>query len=161
MAPDSPDVSLQEKFENSGIWFHDPDRIELWQRGKTGFSLVDAGMAELWETGWMHNRVRMVVASMLTKNLGQHWIHGARWFWDTLVDADLANNTMGWQWVAGCGCDAAPYYRVFNPETQAKRFDPEGKYISRWLDPDSLSTPIVDLASSREAALARYDQVSG
>jgi len=159
MAPNSPDYSLQKKFEDSGVWFHDQKHIDQWQQGNTGFPLVDAGMAELWETGWMHNRVRMVVASMLTKNLGQHWIHGARWFWDTLVDADLANNTMGWQWVAGCGCDAAPYYRIFNPETQAKRFDPDGQYISQWLDSAQLSAPIVDLASSREDALTRYAQI--
>lgn len=160
IAPDSPNRSLQGGFEDSGIWFYDPEHIALWQRGRTGFALVDAGMRELWETGWMDNRVRMVVASLLTKNLGQHWIHGARWFWDTLVDADLANNTMGWQWVAGCGCDAVPYYRVFNPDAQAKRFDPEGIYIARWLDSAQLTTPVVDLASSREAALARYARLS-
>ena len=95
--------------------------------------IVDAGMRELWHTGWMHNRVRMVVASFLTKNLGIHWIEGARWFWDTLVDADLASNTLGWQWTAGCGADAAPYFRIFNPVTQAEKFDPDGHYIREWL----------------------------
>ncbi len=159
-APDSPNRSLQAHFENSGIWFDDPNFRAIWQRGRTGFPLVDAGMSELWETGWMHNRVRMVTASLLTKNLGQHWIHGARWFWDTLVDADLANNTLGWQWVAGCGCDAAPYYRVFNPLIQAKRFDPEGRYITRWLDVTKLTAPIVDLSASHKAALERYARLS-
>ena len=100
--------------------------LRAWQRGKTGIELVDAGMRELWRTGWMHNRVRMVVASFLTKNLLIHWSHGARWFWDTLVDADLASNTLGWQWTAGCGADAAPFFRIFNPELQAQRFDPQG-----------------------------------
>ena len=95
--------------------------------------IVDAGMRELWHTGWMHNRVRMIVASWLTKHLRLHWEHGARWFWDTLVDADLANNTQGWQWTAGTGADAAPYFRVFNPVTQARRFDPDGAYIARWV----------------------------
>lgn len=107
----------------------------------------------------MHNRVRMIVSSFLTKNLGIHWIYGARWFWDTLVDADLANNTMGWQWVAGCGVDAAPYYRVFNPLRQAQRFDQNNKYIDRWA-PEHIELdypqPMVDLASSRDEALSRY-----
>ena len=122
----------------------------------TGIPLVDAGMRELWETGWMHNRVRMVVGSYLTKNLGLHWLHGARWFWDTLVDADLASNTMGWQWVSGCGTDAAPYFRIFNPHTQAKKFDPQGAYINRWLPSDRLIPEIIDLKRSREKALDRY-----
>jgi deoxyribodipyrimidine photo-lyase len=98
--------------------------LERWQRGLTGVPLVDAGMRELWSTGWMHNRVRMIAASFLTKNLRLHWLHGALWFWDTLVDADLANDTLGWQWVAGSGVDAAPYFRVFNPLSQSARFDP-------------------------------------
>ena len=106
--------------------------LEAWQRGRTGVPLIDAGMRELWQTGWMHNRVRMVVASYLAKNLLVPWQEGARWFWDTLVDADLANNTQGWQWTAGCGADAAPYFRVFNPELQAEKFDPDGAYIKRW-----------------------------
>lgn len=107
----------------------------------------------------MHNRVRMVVSSFLTKNLGIHWKYGARWFWDTLVDADLANNSMGWQWVAGCGVDAAPYYRIFNPQKQAQRFDSNFKYVDRWVPGHSqldYHPPMVDLASSREEALSRY-----
>ena len=128
-----------------------------WQRGRTGIPLVDAGMRELWSTGWMHNRVRMVVASFLVKNLRIAWQHGARWFWDTLVDADLANNTLGWQWVAGCGADAAPYFRVFNPVTQAAKFDPDGLYVRRWLDAAALARPpVVDLAASRADALAAW-----
>jgi deoxyribodipyrimidine photo-lyase len=95
--------------------------------------LVDAGMRELWTTGWMHNRVRMVVASFLTKDLLLHWMEGARWFWETLVDADLANNAFGWQWTAGCGADAAPYFRIFNPVGQGERFDPKGEYVRRWV----------------------------
>lgn len=111
----------------------DATLLQAWQRGKTGIPLVDAGMRELWQTGWMHNRVRMVAASFLVKNLRIHWLEGARWFWDTLVDADLANNTMGWQWVAGCGADAAPYFRIFNPVLQGERFDPKGDYVRRWV----------------------------
>lgn len=107
--------------------------LTLWKKGMTGYPLVDAGMRELWATGWMHNRVRMVVASFLTKHLLIPWQEGARWFWDTLLDADLANNTMGWQWVAGCGVDAAPYFRVFNPILQSKKFDEKGDYIRQWV----------------------------
>lgn len=158
--PASANQSLDPRFENAGIWFYDKHAIESWQRGKTGIALVDAGMHELWETGYMQNRVRMVVGSVLTKNLGQHWIHGARWFWDTLVDADLANNTMGWQWVAGSGCDAAPYFRIFNPDTQAKKFDPQGQYLGRWLKNPSLGDPLIELASSRKSALERYAKIS-
>jgi deoxyribodipyrimidine photo-lyase len=158
--PQSAEHSLRDGFDDTGLWRHNPDYLRAWQRGQTGFALVDAGMRQLWQTGWMHNRVRMVAASLLTKNLGLHWIHGARWFWDTLVDADLANNSMGWQWVGGCGCDAAPYYRVFNPETQAKRFDPDRRYRRRWLDQTAPTAPLVELASSREAALDRYQNRS-
>jgi deoxyribodipyrimidine photo-lyase len=139
-------------------WEPDPRWLAAWQRGRTGYPIVDAGMRELWSTGWMHNRVRMVVASFLTKNLRQPWLAGARWFWDTLVDADLANNTLGWQWTAGCGADAAPYFRIFNPELQAARHDPDGKYVRRWL-PDPLGDfppPVVDFRESRAAALAAY-----
>lgn len=113
----------------------DPDdaRIRAWQQGRTGFPLVDAGMRELWQTGWMHNRVRMVTASFLVKNLRLDWRVGERWFWDTLVDADPANNAAQWQWVAGSGADAAPFFRIFNPVTQATKFDPDGEYIRRWV----------------------------
>ena len=137
-------------------WNDDPGLREAWQRGRTGYPLVDAGMRELWATGFMHNRVRMVVASLLTKNLRQHWLHGARWFWDTLVDADLANNTLGWQWVAGCGADAAPYFRVFNPDLQAARHDPDGAYRRRWLTEPPPLSPVVDFRESRAAALDAY-----
>ncbi len=107
--------------------------LERWQRGETGYPIVDAGMRQLWRTGWMHNRVRMVVASFLVKHLLITWQDGASWFWDTLVDADLANNSASWQWVAGCGADAAPYFRVFNPILQGKKFDPDGDYVRRWV----------------------------
>ena len=107
----------------------------------------------------MHNRVRMIVASFLTKNLGIHWQQGARWFWDTLVDADLASNTLAWQWVAGCGTDAAPYYRIFNPELQARKFDPDQVYIRRWLGKDAIWPAVVDLKASRNQALKRYQSV--
>jgi deoxyribodipyrimidine photo-lyase len=138
------------------LWSPNLPALRAWQRGETGFNLVDAGLRELWETGWMHNRVRMVAASFLTKQLGVHWREGAAWFRETLVDYDLASNTLGWQWVAGCGVDAAPYYRIFNPDTQAERFDPQATYIQRWLGAGLRPPPIVDLATSRAAALARY-----
>ena len=137
----------------------DPAALRAWKQGRTGFPLVDAGMRQLWATGWMHNRVRMVVASFLVKDLQVDWRSGARWFWDTLVDADLANNSFGWQWVAGCGADAAPYVRIFNPELQAKRFDPTGAYVRRWiaeLGATSYPAPIVDHAEARAQALAAY-----
>ncbi len=114
-------------------WKPRPARLQAWQRGGTGYPLVDAGMRQLWRTGWMHNRVRMIAASFLVKDLLQPWNDGRRWFWDTLVDADLASNTLGWQWVAGCGADAAPYFRIFNPTTQATRFDPQGTYVREWV----------------------------
>jgi len=114
-------------------WQPDQYLLRAWQRGQTGYPLVDAGMRQLWQTGWMHNRVRMVVASFLVKHLLQPWQDGARWFWDTLVDADLASNSMGWQWVAGSGADAAPYFRIFNPFGQGEKFDPEGDYVRRWV----------------------------
>jgi deoxyribodipyrimidine photo-lyase len=107
--------------------------LRRWQQARTGFPIVDAGMRELWATGSMHNRIRMIVASLLTKNLNMHWLLGAKWFWDTLVDADLAQNSFNWQWVAGCGADAAPYFRIFNPITQSEKFDPAGLYIRQWL----------------------------
>ena len=114
-------------------WKKDSRALKKWQKGLTGYPVVDAGMRELWATGWMHNRIRLVVASFLTKHLRISWEEGAYWFWDTLVDADLANNTLGWQWTAGCGADAAPYFRIFNPVLQSERFDPEGTYLRRWI----------------------------
>jgi deoxyribodipyrimidine photo-lyase len=114
-------------------WLEDPTGLRTWQRGETGFPFIDAGMRQLWTTGWMHNRVRMAVASFLVKDLLIPWQEGAKWFWDTLVDADLANNTFGWQWTAGCGADAAPYFRIFNPVGQGERFDPEGSYVRQWV----------------------------
>lgn len=114
-------------------WPQDSHFIHLWQQGKTGIPIIDAGMQELWQTGIMHNRVRMLVASFLTKNLNQHWLVGKQWFDDTLLDADPANNVLGWQWVAGIGVDAAPYYRLFNPVTQSVKFDKTGEYIKSWL----------------------------
>ncbi len=168
-------------------WRPDPGLLQAWQRGRTGIPLVDAGMRELWQTGWMHNRVRMVAASFLVKNLQQPWLDGARWFHDTLVDADLASNTLGWQWTAGCGADAAPYYRIFNPVLQSERFDPTRGYLRRWLPelarlPDPwlhrpfaapaavlaaagvelgrhYPLPLVDLAGSRERALADWQGI--
>ncbi|MFO0840557.1 MAG: deoxyribodipyrimidine photo-lyase [Phycisphaerae bacterium] len=114
-------------------WKSDSKALRAWQRGETGYPIVDAGMRELWSTGWMHNRVRMIVGSFLVKHLLIDWREGAAWFWDTLVDADLANNTLGWQWVAGCGADAAPYFRIFNPVLQGQKFDPRGDYVRRWV----------------------------
>jgi deoxyribodipyrimidine photo-lyase len=130
--PDSDGEPLRGEFRGFP-WRQSPRDLSAWQQGRTGYPLVDAGMRELWTSGWMHNRVRMVVASFLTKHLLLHWMEGARWFWDTLVDADLANNAFGWQWTAGCGADAAPYYRIFNPVAQGERFDPSGEYVRRWL----------------------------
>ena len=181
--PHTPDAPLDARFERLD-WRRDPGQLQAWQRGATGYPIVDAGMRELWHTGWMHNRVRMIVASLLTKNLFMPWREGARWFWDTLVDADLANNTLGWQWTAGCGADAAPYYRVFNPVLQAEKFDPERRYIRRWVPelaalPDkwvhcpwlapeqvldaagvalgsTYPMPIVDPRASRDEALQRF-----
>ena len=114
-------------------WRRNERHFRAWSRGQTGYPLVDAGMRELWHTGWMHNRVRMVAASLLVKHLLIPWQEGAAWFWDTLVDADLSNNTLGWQWVAGCGADAAPYFRIFNPVIQGEKFDPDGSYVRRWV----------------------------
>lgn len=130
--PHTPTQPLRAEFERFP-WRPNPSGLKAWQRGQTGYPLVDAGMRELWTTGWMHNRVRMVVASFLVKDLLIPWQEGARWFWDTLVDADLAQNTLGWQWTAGCGADAAPFFRVFNPNTQGEKFDPSGAYVRRWV----------------------------
>ena len=123
---------FNKSFQNFG-WLTNKRLLEKWQQGCTGYPLVDAGMRQLWQTGWMHNRVRMVCASFLTKHLLIHWREGADWFWDTLVDADLANNSCGWQWVAGSGADAAPYFRVFNPLLQSSKFDTDGGYIRQWV----------------------------
>ena len=170
-------------------WRDDAAALRAWRRGRTGYPLVDAGMRQLWKTGWMHNRVRMVVASFLVKHLLLPWQDGARWFWDTLVDADLASNTLGWQWAAGCGADAAPYFRIFNPTSQAEKFDADAAYIKRWVPelarvpadhaiapwdapPLLLASagvnlgvdyprPIVEHAKARERALAALAAVSG
>lgn len=178
--PGTPERNLDVRFDKFEWAKPNPARIEAWRQGHTGVPIVDAGMRELWQTGWMHNRVRMIAASYWCKHLRQHWLEGARWFWDTLVDADLANNTLGWQWVAGTGADASPYFRVFNPATQAEKFDSDGAYIARWvpelaklpvparfapwtqpqlaarLAPDYPPQPIVGLAEGRDRALAAY-----
>ncbi|MCP4929027.1 MAG: deoxyribodipyrimidine photo-lyase, partial [Gammaproteobacteria bacterium] len=130
--PHSAQQALKPKWQLFP-WKYDKLVTESWHCGRTGIPVVDAGMRQLWETGWMHNRVRMVVASVLVKYLQQDWMVGAQWFWDTLIDADLANNSMGWQWSAGCGADAAPYFRVMNPVLQSLKFDSNGEYIRRWL----------------------------
>ncbi len=168
-------------------WRSDSIALQRWQRGLTGYPLVDAGMRELWDTGYMHNRVRMVVGSFLVKNLLLHWRQGEGWFRDCLLDADYANNCASWQWVAGCGADAAPYFRIFNPVTQARKFDPQAAYVRRfvpqlrelplqyifepWKAPASVlraagiklghnyPSPIVDLKASRQRALAAYAQI--
>jgi deoxyribodipyrimidine photo-lyase len=127
-----PDEPLQAQFARFP-WQADPRHLAAWQQGRTGYPIVDAGMRELWTTGWMHNRVRMIVASFLVKHLLVRWQEGESWFWDTLVDADLANNAVNWQWVAGCGADAAPYFWIFNPVLQGEKFDPDGRYVRRWL----------------------------
>ena len=130
--PDLATRNVQARFD-AFLWRDDPAALTAWQRGATGYPIVDAGMRELWATGWMHNRVRMVTASFLAKHLLIDWRAGERWFWDTLVDADLANNPANWQWVAGSGADAAPYFRIFNPALQGQKFDPAGTYVRRWL----------------------------
>ncbi len=130
--PTLPEKNFQTKFD-SFPWQDDPSLRKRWQQGMTGIPMVDAGMRELWQTGFMHNRVRMITGSFLVKNLRQHWRYGEQWFWDCLVDADLASNAASWQWVAGSGADAAPFFRIFNPVTQAKRFDPDGAYIRRYV----------------------------
>jgi len=121
-------------------WREDPGGLKAWKEGRTGYPLVDAGMRELWTTGWMHNRVRMVVASFLVKHLLIDWREGEAWFWDTLVDADLASNVQNWQWVAGSGVDASPFFRIFNPVAQGEKFDPQGRYVRRWV-PELLALP--------------------
>jgi len=186
--PHLPERCFRPEFEEFP-WAPDGTRLRAWQRGLTGYPLVDAGMRELWTTGWMHNRVRMVAASFLVKHLLQPWQDGAAWFWDTLVDADLANNAASWQWVAGCGADAAPYFRIFNPTLQGQKFDPDGTYTRRWVPelsrlPDrylqapwtapgavlakagvelgrTYPKPIVEHDAARRAALAAYRTIVG
>jgi deoxyribodipyrimidine photo-lyase len=188
--PDTPERPLRAEFA-AFPWAKDPGghRLRAWQRGHTGYPIVDAGMRELWATGWMHNRVRMIVASFLVKHLRLPWNEGAAWFWDTLVDADLAANTLGWQWSAGCGADAAPYFRIFAPVLQGQKFDPDGAYVRRWVPeiarlPDkylhapwtapaevrthagvalgeTYPEPVVDHADARAEALAAFKQLRG
>ncbi len=175
--PHLPRAPVHEKF-NAFPWIKNPRHLTAWQQGQTGIPIVDAGMRELWQTGIMHNRVRMIVASFLVKNLLIHWHEGEDWFWDCLVDADLANNAMGWQWVAGCGADAAPYFRVFNPVTQGEKFDASGAYVRKYvpelknvplkylhkpweleIQPANYPAPIIDLKKSRQAALEAYKEI--
>jgi deoxyribodipyrimidine photo-lyase len=149
--PHTPEQPLRAEFA-AFPWAADPGgkKLRAWQRGRTGYPIVDAGMRQLWHTGWMHNRVRMVVASFLVKHLRLPWTHGAAWFWDTLVDADLASNTLGWQWSAGCGADAAPYFRVFAPVLQGLKFDPSGDYVRRWV-PELARLPAENIHAPWEA----------
>ncbi len=159
-------------------WASDEAALRRWQRGETGYPIVDAGMRELWTTGIMHNRVRMIAASFLIKHLLQPWTAGERWFWNTLVDADIAANAASWQWVAGCGADAAPYFRIFNPVLQGEKFDPDGSYTRHWLPelkdvpaaflhkpwemaqpPKGYPAPMVDHAAARARALAAFGKI--
>ncbi len=157
--PETADRPLNPHFEGFP-WRRDERGLEAWRRGLTGFPIVDAGMRQLWSTGWMHNRARMIVASFLSKDLLIDWREGARWFWDTLVDADLASNTLGWQWAAGCGADAAPFFRVFNPTEQSKRWDADGAYARRWIPEYDLGypEPMLDHAEARERALRVFSE---
>ncbi len=184
--PDLPTHNWRPNFDHYP-WRECEHDLTCWQRGLTGYPFVDAGMRELWATGYLHNRARMVSASFLVKHLRLHWRHGEAWFRDTLVDADLANNAAGWQWVAGCGADAAPYFRIFNPVTQGRKFDPDGDYVRRWcpelagLDTNIIHAPfeaskeqlanagvelgvnypepIVEHKQARASALAGYEKV--
>jgi len=186
--PDLATRNLQPSFDGFP-WKHDARALRAWQRGQTGYPIVDAGLRELWHTGVMHNRVRMVVASFLVKHLLIDWREGEQWFWDTLVDADAGSNPANWQWVAGSGADAAPYFRVFNPVLQGEKFDPDGVYVRRWVPelaqlPDGLihqpwtaaplelasagvelgktyPRPLVDHKAARERALAAYATIRG
>ncbi len=184
--PRTPWEPFNPQFRNFP-WRRNAKRLAAWQKGRTGYPMVDAGMRQLWATGWMHNRARLVVASFLVKHLLIPWQDGAAWFMDTLVDADLANNTMGWQWTAGCGVDAAPYFRIFNPIVQGEKFDPDGAYVREWI-PDlrdlpaewihkvweapplalaaakivlgeTYPRPIVDHAEARAAALQAFEEM--
>ena len=156
--PDLATKNLRPEFDAFPWPDVDSGALAAWREGNTGFGIVDAGMRELWHTGHMHNRVRMITASFLIKNLMIDWRIGEQWFWDTLVDADAASNPFNWQWVAGSGADAAPYFRIFNPELQAKKFDPHGVYVQQWAA-DASPLQIVDLGLTRKAALAAYDAV--
>lgn len=186
--PRTASEPLRAEFERFP-WRPNREFLKAWQRGRTGYPIVDAGMRELWATGWMHNRVRMIVASFLVKDLLQPWQEGARWFWDTLVDADLANNTLGWQWTSGCGADAAPFFRIFNPVLQGEKFDAQGDYVRQWVPelaklprrwihqpcnaPKNILAlagvdlgktypePIVSHISAREAALSAFRRIRG
>ncbi len=148
--PHTPAAPLRAEFA-AFPWRSDATQLRAWQQGRTGYPIVDAGMRQLWQTGWMHNRVRMIVASFLVKHLRLSWREGTAWFWDTLVDADLAANTLGWQWTAGCGADAAPYFRIFNPVLQGMKFDPEGAYVRRWV-PELARVPVEFIHRPWEAA---------
>ncbi|MDJ0895103.1 MAG: deoxyribodipyrimidine photo-lyase [Alphaproteobacteria bacterium] len=184
--PDLPERNLKSNFD-AFPWAEDDAGLKAWQKGRTGYPIVDAGMRELWHTGWMHNRVRMITASFLIKDLLLPWQVGEAWFWDTLVDADLASNSASWQWVAGSGADAAPYFRIFNPVLQGQKFDPDGAYVRKWVPeladlpdkflhapwqaPDAVlkaagitlgktyPAPIVDHAVARNRALAAYETI--
>jgi deoxyribodipyrimidine photo-lyase len=185
--PDLQWDNMNPKF-NAFPWGDDRELLKAWQHGNTGYPIVDAGMRELWQTGYMHNRVRMIVGSFLVKNLLIHWHHGERWFWDTLFDADYASNSTSWQWVAGCGADAAPYFRIFNPVTQGEKFDPDGDYTRRWVPElkdlpkkylyqpweappmilkaagvelgENYPHPVVEIKASRERALEAFKSMS-
>ena len=149
--PELPRENLQKKFDNFP-WIENEILFDKWKKGLTGYPIVDAGMRELWQTGYMHNRVRMIVGSFLVKNLLLHWHKGEKWFWDCLIDADLASNSASWQWVAGSGADAAPYFRIFNPILQGKRFDPDGSYIKKFI-PELEQLPSKYLFSPWEAPI--------
>ena len=178
---------IQEKFKNFP-WLKDNKNLKKWQKGLTGIPIVDAGMRQLYKTGWMHNRVRMIVGSFLTKNLLLHWNNGEEWFFDTLVDADIGSNSAGWQWISGCGADASPYFRIFNPILQGQKFDPKGDYVKKYIpelnnvidkyihNPWEMSKesqnicgckigkdypePIVDLKETRNRALSAFKKIS-
>ncbi|WP_417561706.1 cryptochrome/photolyase family protein [Microbacterium sp.] len=157
--PGVAEENIDRRFDGFEWAKPEQELLDAWRRGRTGFPVVDAGMRELWRTGTMHNRARMITASFLTKNLLLDWRIGERWFWNTLVDADAANNSFNWQWVAGCGTDAAPYFRVFNPLLQQKKFDPRGTYVQYWAPDSEKLEPIVDLKETRRRALAAFDAI--
>lgn len=160
-APDLATVAIKKEFD-AFPWETNQEWLHAWQRGATGYPIVDAGMRELWHTGWMHNRVRMIVGSFLVKHLRLDWRHGEQWFWDTLVDACPANNAQNWQWIAGCGRDAAPYFRIFNPTLQSEKFDPEGIYMRRWVPELTKSCyvkPLVQHQQARILALNAYQKL--